>query len=142
MRRCLELAVKAGDVGNTAVGSLVARDGKIIAEAGEGVPKSLDVTAHAEILAVRAACEALSTTDLSDCTLYSTAEPCWMCAYAIRETRIKTVIFGTPTLDVGAVSTGYPLLTDATIPGWGNPPEVVAGVLADACEAVRSGRRG
>ncbi|MEL7235365.1 MAG: nucleoside deaminase, partial [Chloroflexota bacterium] len=113
------------------------RDDEIIAEAGELIPASShDVTAHAEVLAVRAACEILQSSDLTGCTMVTTAEPCWMCAYAIRETGISRVVIGTPTPDVGAVSTRYRLLTDE-ITVWGAPPEVVMGVLEAECIALR-----
>ena len=136
MRRCLELAEIALIAGNIAVGAVVACDGVIIAEASEELPNGLDVTAHAEILAVKRACIALNSTDLTDCTLYTTAEPCWMCSYTIRETGIQRVVYGTKTTDVGGLSTEYPLLS-AAIEVWGNPPEIIGGILADECEAIR-----
>lgn len=119
MRRCIALAEQAKTLGNIPVGSLVVMDDTIIAEAYEIVPTTLTVTGHAEIIAIQRACEALSTTDLSACTLYTTAEPCWMCAYAIRETNVQRVVIGSKTLDVGAISTRYPLLVDADIAVWG-----------------------
>ena len=136
MRRCLELAKIALMAGNIAVGAIIVRDDVIIAEASEELPNGLDVTAHAEILAVKGACIALESKDLSDCTLYTTAEPCWMCSYTIRDTRIKRVVYGTKTMDVGGLSTEYPLLS-ASNDVWDNPPEIIAGVLADECVAIR-----
>jgi tRNA(adenine34) deaminase len=92
MHQCIALAEQAKALGNIPVGSLVVLDGNIIAEAYEVLPNSLNITGHAEILAVQRACDARGTTDLSACTLYSTAEPCWMCSYTIRETKIPLVV--------------------------------------------------
>ncbi len=137
MRRCLELASQAKARGDVPVGSLVVRGDVILAEASEALPTTLNITGHAEILAVQTACDALGTTDLSGCTLYTTAEPCWMCTYAIRETRIARVVYGTPTRDVGGLSTTYKLLIADDVPGWGPPPEIVGGVLEAECAAIR-----
>ncbi|MEM6283015.1 MAG: hypothetical protein AAF787_12535 [Chloroflexota bacterium] len=68
--------------------------------------------------------------------MVTTAEPCWMCTCAIRETGIRRVVVGTCTPDVGAVSTRYKLLTDE-IAVWGAPPELVRGVLEAECLALR-----
>lgn len=137
MRHCIELAQQARAQGNTPVGALVTLNEQVIAKAREQVPAGLDVTGHAEILAVRRACDTQQSSDLSSCTLYSTAEPCWMCSYAIRETGIRRVVFGARTPDVGGVSTRYPLLSDHLIAVWSNPPEIITGVLEADCEALR-----
>lgn len=137
LRRCLELAEAALAAGNVPVGALVVRAGEIIAEAQETLPRQPDVAGHAELLAVQRACRRLETLDLSDCALYSTAEPCWMCSYALRETRIGAVVYGAPVEDVGGVSSGYPLLTDAAVPGWERPPQVIGDVLRAECERLR-----
>lgn len=138
MRECIQLAQAAKDTGNIPVGSIVVKDGGIIARAQEILPNSLDVTGHAEILAVKDACQALHTMTLTGCILYTTAEPCWMCSYAIRETRISTVVIGLPTYDVGGLSTQYKLLSDGTIEVWDSPPEIIMGVLDSECAALRS----
>ncbi len=137
MQRCITLAEQAKARGNIPVGSLIVHNGEIIAEAEEQLPTTLNVTGHAEVLAVQQACNALQTMMLSGCMLYTTAEPCWMCSYAIRETHIQRVVIGTRTPDVGGVSTAYPLLTDATIAVWGVPPDVILGVLEAECQRLR-----
>lgn len=137
MQRCLEVARSAVEAGNLGVGSVIVKDETIVAEAGETLPAQPDPAGHAELIAIRRACQILNTLDLSDCILYTTAEPCWMCSYAIRETGIQWVVCGAATPDVGGISTAYPLLTDATISGWGPPPQVTTGVLAAECAAVR-----
>jgi tRNA(adenine34) deaminase len=138
MRRCIELARVAAQQGNIAVGAVIVEGGKVIAEAGEQLPNGLDVTGHAEILAIREACRVLNTLDLRRCTLYSSAEPCWMCSYAIREARIRQVVIGSPTNEVGGITSKYPLLTDATISGWAPPPIIITGVLVEEYGDARS----
>lgn len=137
MKRCIELAKRAKVEGNIPVGAIVTQGEEIIAEAFEQLPSTLNVTGHAEIIAIQKACRALQSMDLSQCTLYTTAEPCWMCAYAIRETQLSRVVIGSKTLDVGAISTKYPLLTDNTIAVWNNTPEIIMGILEDECQKLR-----
>jgi len=136
MRRAIALARIALTNGDTPVGSLVVCERKIIAEGVEAVKKTMDVSAHAELIAIRNACLALRTLDLSVCVLYTTAEPCFMCSYAVRQTRIGRVVFGQATLRVGGISSNHPVLIDPQIPGWGQPPEIVSGVLESECRAL------
>ena len=98
MRRAIALARIALANGDTPVGSLVVHKGKVIGEGFEAVKERMDPSGHAELIAIRNACSALQTFDLSGCTLYSTAEPCFMCSYAVRQTRISQVIFCRPPL--------------------------------------------
>lgn len=128
MRRCHQLAEKAVRGGDTPVGSLVMRDGQIIAEGVEGVKAQMDVTAHAEIIAIRKTCAALGTIDLSGTTLYTTTEPCLMCSYAIRQTRISRVVIEERTGKGGGVTSRYPILKDESFPVGGPPPEIVLGI--------------
>jgi tRNA(adenine34) deaminase len=111
---------------------------KIIAEGIESVKTQMDVSGHAELIAIRNACFALQTFDLSGCMLCTTAEPCFMCSYAVRQTRVSELIIGRPTPRVGGISSLHPILTDAKIPGWGQPPDIVSGVLEAECFALHS----
>ncbi len=138
MRRAIALAKIALANGDTPVGSLVIHKTKIIAEGFEAVKMQVDVSGHAELIAIRNACSTLQTFDLSGCTLCTTAEPCFMCSYAVRQTRISKVIIGRPTPRVGGISSLHPILTDAQIPGWGQPPDIVSGVLEAECCALNS----
>ncbi|NJP05175.1 MAG: nucleoside deaminase [Chloroflexaceae bacterium] len=137
MEQCLRLAEAARQAENLGVGALVVAAERIVATGQETLPQTLDVTGHAEIIALRGACQTLGTLNLSGCTLYTTAEPCWMCSYAIRETQIRMVVIGVETTDVGGISTRYPLLVDSSIEGWGAPPDIVTGVLREACATLR-----
>ena len=125
MRRCKELAEIARQRGDSPVGSLLVLAGKIIAEGVEGGKTHRDITYHAEIEAIRQATELLQSQDLSACVMYTTHEPCIMCSYMIRHTRINTVVMAITTGDIGGMSSAYPLLADTTIEKWGTPPLLI-----------------
>jgi tRNA(adenine34) deaminase len=138
MRKAIGLATIAGENGDIPVGSVVVSNGKIITEGFEAVKKHMDISGHAELIAIRNACSALQTLDLSGCTLYTTAEPCFMCSYAIRQTHISKVIIGRPASKAGRISSHPLILRDAQIAGWGEPPDIVAGILEAECLALRA----
>jgi tRNA(adenine34) deaminase len=126
MERCADLAREAAGAGEAAVGSVVTTaDGVWVADGRENVRAARDVTAHAEVEAIRGACRALGTLDLSGCVLYTTAEPCILCSYAIRETGIARVVTGAWVEDIGGATSRHPVLTDAAMPGWRPPPVVI-----------------
>lgn len=137
MRRCLELAAAARDRGNTPVGSVVAMDDVIVGEGVETLPGGTNITGHAELLACQAALDASGRKDLAGATLYTTAEPCFMCGYAIRHLRVGLVVYGKETPLVGAVTSAHPILTDPALDGWRPAPAVVGGVLREECEALK-----
>jgi tRNA(adenine34) deaminase len=136
MRRCLALGRAALESGETPVGALIERDGVILGEGQESTRTLLDPSAHAEVQAVRAACQNLGSTDLSGSTLYTTVEPCVLCAYAIRRTGVSRVVYGIPAGQAGGVTSSYAILTDSTLTGWPAPPEIIAGVLSEECRAL------
>jgi tRNA(adenine34) deaminase len=136
MRRCLELAEVAARSGDTGVGALITRGDDIIGEGVERTRATLDLSAHAEVEAIRQACRHLRSLDLRDCSLYSTVEPCVLCGYAIRRTGIARVIYGIAAGQAGACTSAYAILTDRTLAGWPPVPEVTGGVLADECLAL------
>ena len=136
MRRCIALARIARQRADAPVGALVVRDGQVVAEASERVDSALDVAGHAEVVAVRRACQTLGTLDLTGCVLYTNAEPCFMCSYAIRQTGIGRVVIGAEVPAVGGVTSRYPILVAADIPGWPAPPVISNGVLRDECRAM------
>jgi tRNA(adenine34) deaminase len=136
MRRCLELAEIAALAGDTAVGSVIVRGEEIVGEGVERTRAARDPSAHAEVEAIRQACQHLDTLDLSGCTLYSTVEPCVLCGYAIRRTGIAHVVYGVPAGQAGACTSSYAILADRDLAGWPQVPEVTGGVLADECLAA------
>jgi tRNA(adenine34) deaminase len=140
MRRCIELAARALVTGDAPVGALIVWQDEIVAEASESVRATGDVTAHAEIVAVRAACQQLRSLDLTDCTLYTSVEPCLMCAYAIRLARVSTVIAGARAAEVDGALSGWDVLATASILPARPTPALVRGVLARECREVASRR--
>jgi tRNA(adenine34) deaminase len=142
MRRCLELAENAARAGDTPVGALIVRGGEVVAEGVERTRAALDPSAHAEVEAIRQACQRLATLDLRGCSLYSTVEPCVLCGYAIRRAGIAHVIYGVAAGQAGASTSSYAILADRDLDGWPPVPDVRGGVLADECRAVLSGARG
>ncbi len=136
MERCIELARAALDKGNGPFGSVIVRDGQILAEGENSVNTDLDPTAHAEAVAIRNACRAVGSLDLAGTTLYTSCEPCWICSTAIRQTRIARVVIAAMASGIGGVTSPYPILRDDTILRFGPPPEMEQGVLADRSEAL------
>jgi tRNA(Arg) A34 adenosine deaminase TadA len=136
MRRCLELARQALAAGNPPVGAVLVSAGKAIGEGMEATRTRRDITCHAEIEAIRDALQRADGHELRGSTLYSTHEPCLMCAYVIRHYQVSQVIIGTTVPSVGGYSSAYPLLTAADIPVWAAPPRVVTDVLKDAAQAL------
>jgi tRNA(adenine34) deaminase len=134
MERCLELASLARASGHTAVGALVVTGGAVIGEGIEGAGDIPGLLAHAEVIAILEATRARGSSDLSGCTLFTTVEPCYMCSYLIRRTRITRIVFGTLTAAGGATSS-FPFLA-APMEPWGAPPEIVSGLLEEACTAL------
>ncbi|MDX1908068.1 MAG: nucleoside deaminase [Bacteroidia bacterium] len=122
---CDRLALQAIALGNPPVGSVIIRAGQLIAEGIEAGKTHQDITYHAEIEAIRAAVRILGHTALADCQLYTSHEPCIMCAYVIRHHRIREVIIRHRVPHIGGVTSAYPILTATDIPIWGTPPGIV-----------------
>jgi tRNA(adenine34) deaminase len=133
MAKCIELAEKARLNGDSPVGSIIVRDGQIIASGIEGGKTHSDITFHAEIEVIRQAASILKSQDLSNCIMYTTHEPCIMCSYVIRHTRINTIFIGITTGAIGGFSSQYKILLDESIKTWGPPPTLITGVLEKEC---------
>ena len=121
------LALEHDDVPVGAV--VVAADGRIVGRGHNRREVDGDPTAHAEIVAIRAAAEALGSWRLDGCTLYVTLEPCTMCAGAIVQSRIATLVYGADDAKAGAVVSLFDTVRDPRLP---HTPTVVRGVAADA----------
>lgn len=131
MSRALELAQAAGDAGEVPVGALIVDNaGQLIAEAQNRKERDKDPTAHAEILALRAAGQFLQTWHLNDCTLYVTLEPCPMCAGAIVHARLNLLVYGADDAKTGAIRTVANIPDSATS---NHRLPVLAGILESAC---------
>jgi len=94
MRRALRKAAAGVRGGGSPFGACIVRGGRVVACEHNRVLQGTDSTAHAEIAAIRAACKALGTIDLSDCTIYSTTEPCPMCFSAIHWAKLDRIVYG------------------------------------------------
>ena len=129
-------ARKAAACGEVPVGAAIVRDGTVIAAAGNR-PRTLnDPTAHAELIAIRRACEALGDERLTGCDLYVTLEPCTMCAAAISFARIRRLYFGAADPKGGAVENGVRFFSAATCH---HAPEVYGGIReSEAAALLRS----
>ena len=130
MRRCVELAGAAKLAGNTPVGALLVIADEVVAEAAEEVPAGDDPFGHAELLVVRRALQQLRRKHLPEATLFTTVEPCFLCSFAIRESRIGRVVIGSATPDIGGATSRYPILSASDIPRWGASPTIVWGIPA------------
>jgi len=135
MRRALELAAEAAADGEVPVGAVITRDGGILAEARNAMRGSLDPTAHAEIVAIRAAAERLGQPRLDGCTLWVTLEPCAMCAAAIALSRISELRFGAEDPKGGGVVHGPRIFAQPTCH---HRPDVLGGIgEGDSAELLR-----
>lgn len=129
MDRALALAQGAAAVGEVPVGAVITdADGKVVAEAANAPIRLHDPTAHAEILAIRAACREIGNYRLPGHTLYVTLEPCTMCAAAIANARVARVVYAASDPKGGAVGSGVQFF-DA--PTCHHRPTVTSGLLAD-----------
>lgn len=129
MRICIELAKIAKQRGDSPVGSIIVKNGEVIGEGIEGGKTHKDITFHAEIEAIRTATKYLENQDLSDCIMYTTHEPCIMCSYIIRHTKIPIIVTGLATGEIGGFSSKLPVLLDTTISKWPAPPTLINGIL-------------
>ena len=133
MSEALALAEQARELGEVPVGAIVVRDSAVISRAHNRTVCDRDPTAHAELLAMRAAVKILGEARLTGCTLYVTLEPCAMCAGAIVLARVDRVVFGAWDDKAGMAGSVGDLLRH---PKLNHRPEVRAGVLAEECGAL------
>lgn len=124
MEIALTEAQAAGERGEVPIGAVIVKNGAIIARAGNRTRELNDVTAHAEVIAIRAAGEALGLERLNDCDLYVTLEPCAMCAAAISFARIRRLYYAASDPKGGGVEHGARFYTQPTCH---HAPEIYAG---------------
>ena len=135
MDLALEEARAAADAGEVPIGCVIVCDGDVIAQAGNRTLADLDPTAHAEMVAIRRAAEALGSERLVDCDLYVTLEPCTMCAAALSFARIKRLYYGAADPKGGAVESGVRYFSAATCM---HRPEIYGGIgESDAAALLR-----
>ena len=135
MAAALDDARAAGAADDVPVGAVIVRDGDAIARASNRTIRDQDPTAHAEMLAIRAAASVLGAWHLGDCTLYVTLEPCVMCAGALLSARVGRLVYGAADLKAGATASLYNVCAD---PRLNHNPPVTHGVLAEQAAALLS----
>jgi len=140
MDRCIRMSTMAVQRGEFPFACVICKDGEVVIESTNRVALEADVTRHAELVAVSEAQKILGRKDLSGCTLYSTIEPCAMCSFPIRETRISRVIFAISSPMMGGYSK-WNVLRDPEISrvmpeAFGPVPEVISGLSRGAAEKV------
>jgi tRNA(adenine34) deaminase len=115
LRAAMAEAQKSAEKGEVPIGCVIVKDGRIIARGYNQMEGLRDPTAHAEILAIGAACQSMANWRLDGCTLYVTLEPCPMCAGAILNARLARVVYGARDKRLGALGSTYDVLADNPI---------------------------
>lgn len=128
----MQIAIKEGKKadGDIPVGAVIVKNNEIIAKACNTKEKDNDITSHAEILALREASKKLNNWRLDDCDLYVTLEPCPMCGWAILQSRIKSIYFGSYDTNYGAFSSADLLKLSPT------KPNIYGGICEDECNIL------
>jgi len=133
MRKALQEARAAAEIGEVPIGAVVVCDGQVVAVGSNRREIDADPTAHAEMIAVRQAARVLGRWRLEGCTVYVTLEPCPMCAGALHAARVDRCVYGAVDPKAGALGTLYDIASDERL---NHRYEVVAGVLADESAAL------
>ncbi|MDD3706430.1 MAG: tRNA adenosine(34) deaminase TadA [Clostridiaceae bacterium] len=133
MKKALEEAQKAFEMDEVPVGAVIVRNGKIISATHNRREISKDATAHAEMLAIREACEILGSWRLIDCDMYVTLEPCVMCSGAILQARIERLYIGAMDPKGGAAGSILDLFEDYH---FNHKTQVIKGILEEECGQI------
>ena len=134
MRKAIEAAVEAGSLDEVPIGAcLIAADGELLAVAGNRTIADSDPTAHAEILVLRRGAQKIGNYRLTETALYTTIEPCAMCAGALVNARIERLIFGARDERFGAVESVFQLCSSSSL---NHQIEITSGVLAEECRRL------
>ena len=137
MKQCIELGKIAKENGESPVGSILVKNGKIVAKGIEAGKHHKDITSHAEIEVIRNFVKESGITNLENFTMYTTHEPCIMCSYVIRHHKISVIVWGISTGEIGGYSSpNFKILEDKTISKWGKSPLLIPNILEDECKAL------
>lgn len=132
MSRAIELATEAANEGEVPVGAVIVRSGEIIAEGRNMREAKQNALSHAEIEAINNACKKIGSWRLDECEMYVTLEPCPMCAGAIINSRIKTLVFGAYDKNAGSIDS---VINLCDYP-YNHKPEIYGGICEDECLLV------
>ena len=137
MRLAIAKAYAGVEAGGSPFGCCITKNGEVVAVDHNTVWQTTDITAHAEVTAIRSACRALATIDLTGCTVYTTTEPCPMCFSAIHWARAARIVFGTSIADAEAAGFRELSISNETMKRLGGASVAVeGGFLRDECAAV------
>ncbi len=140
LRRCIELSRQATRRGENPFACIICDGDRIVAETTTRAARDGDITRHAEMIAISEAQHTLGTAKLAHCAIYSNVEPCAMCAFCIRETGIRRVVYSIASPVMGGCSKwnilGDAELSDALPEVFGAPPEIIGGLLEEEAERV------
>ncbi len=132
MRLAISKAQQGIENGQTPFGACIAKDGEVVSCAHNAVWEGTDITAHAEIHAIRAACNKLHTVDLSGCVIYSTCEPCPMCFSACHWAKISTIVYGARIGDARKLGFSELTISNEQMKQLGNSPiELIGNILRE-----------
>lgn len=131
MQRAINLVLNNAPDNEIPVGAIILKDGRVIAQAVNKKERDNDVTCHAEILAIREASQKLGRWRLEDCEMYVTLEPCPMCAWAIVQSRLKAVYFGSYDTQYGALGSKTDLRTLVN-----SKLKVYGGIMEQECDKI------
>ncbi|WP_223830012.1 tRNA adenosine(34) deaminase TadA [Paenibacillus arenilitoris] len=133
MLEAIAEAKKAEQIGEVPIGAVIVKNNEIVGRGYNLRETRLDPTAHAEMVAIRDACDRLGAWRLLDCSLYVTLEPCPMCAGAIVQSRVKRVVYGTADPKAGCAGTLMNLLQE---PRFNHETELTSGILQQECASL------
>ncbi len=133
MRLALKEAKKADMVDEVPIGAIIVYKDKVIARAHNKKESSKLATAHAELLAIEKACKKIGDWRLNECTLYTTIEPCVMCAGAIIQSRVGAIVYGAPDNKFGAIESVVKIFDKE---GWNHYPTIRKNILSEECSKL------
>lgn len=137
MRMAIEKCREGIAAGQSPFGACIVKDGEVIAVEHNVVWKTTDITAHAEVTAIRAACKKINDIDLTGAVIYSTTEPCPMCFSASHWARIGTIVYGTSIYDAAEAGFNELEISNDHLKEHGDSDvEIISGFLRDECEAL------
>lgn len=139
MEQCISLARIASAAGDPPVGAIIVLEGQVIGQGIESGRSTGDITNHAEILAVKDAVKNGYAGKLHLASMYTTHEPCIMCAYVIRHHRIAEIIYGVSVPHIGGATSRFNILSAQDVPRWGEAPKIVSGICLEACNELTRG---